>query len=224
MAVPEIGETLRLFDRKERHLVVQNCLGTGAGTMCQDFCARLTQTLGRRLQAPVATSAWWAADYHLEWLIGALFWHSEVDPIDLERPRLNEPELIRGNQEDIDLIVAQGNDVILVEAKGHTSWDNEQLTRKVERLRSICDDEGVVRQCDPAHPIRLHLILMSINKPSKVNHGDWPAWTLSEDKPYWMELKATGERIRVGRCDYQGNRDANGGHWRVWRESKLPPA
>ncbi len=43
---------------------------------------------------------------------------------------LNEGGSCRGDQEDIDLIVASGSDVILVEAKGHLSWDNLQLAQQ----------------------------------------------------------------------------------------------
>jgi hypothetical protein len=117
--------------------------------------------------------------------------------------------------------------VILVEAKGHLSWDNPQLTSKMRRLGTLCNrDTGIVAGGDPTSPIRLHFVLMSIRKPTKVNHEDWPTWTLSGNGPYWMPLQATGDRIRVGRCDSDGRADAKGGHWHMWREPepKLPPS
>lgn len=222
MAKPEIADTLRLFDREERHLVVQNCLGEAASTLSERFCNQLTATLGSRLQASLQPGAWWATDYHLEWLAGALVWHQEYGREDRERVRENENELIRGNQEDIDLIVANGRDVILLEAKGHLSWGNPQLTSKIRRLATLCDcGTGMVRGSDT---VKLHLVLMSIRKPTKLVYHEWPSWTMNGDGPYWMPLQATGDRIRVGRCNSQGHSDAEGGYWHMWREAKLPSA
>jgi hypothetical protein len=142
MTPPDIAETLKLFDRKERHLVIQNCLGQAATKLCKTFCNDLAGTIGSRLQSSIRPDAWWAADYHLEWLAGAPVWHTEHGPEDRERPRKNGDDLIRGNQEDIDPIVASGGDVILLEAKGHLSWGNPQLTSKIRRLSTLCDRDS----------------------------------------------------------------------------------
>jgi hypothetical protein len=224
MGTQDIASTLRLFDRKERHLVVQACLGEASSTLSEKFRHGLTTLLQDKLLEPVRPDAWWATDYHLEWLAGALVWHAEHGPEDRERPRKNTNDLIRDNQEDIDLIVASGGDVILVEAKGHLSFGNSQLESKIRRLSTLCDREsGIVAGGNPAFPIRLHFVLMSIRRPSKVNLEGWPAWTLSGDGPYWMPLRATGDRIRVGRCDSDGRTDAKGGHWHMWREPEPNP-
>jgi hypothetical protein len=222
VAPPEIAETLRLFDRKERHLVIQSCLGKAASTLSEDFRNQLASTLRSRLPAGVQPGAWWATDYHLEWLAGALVWHAEHGRGDRERVRENENELIRGNQEDIDLIVASGSDVILVEAKGHFSFGSAPLKSKIQRLTTLCDSStGIVAGSDA---VRLHFVLTSINKPVKLNYAGWPAWTKNGDSPYWMPLLAHGDRMRVGRCDNEGHSDAEGGYWHIWRESKLPPS
>jgi hypothetical protein len=221
----DIADTLRLFNRKERHLVVQNCLGDAASTLSESFRRQLTALLGPRLQASIQSDAWWATDYHLEWLAGALLWHAEHGREDRERPRENNGKLIRGNQEDIDLIVASGGDVILLEAKGDLSWENPQLTSKMERLSTLCDrDTGIVECDNPVFTIRLHLVLMSIRKPIRVNYEKWPAWAVNGDGPYWMPLQASGDRIRVGRCDSQGRSDAKGRHWHMWRDFRRPPS
>jgi hypothetical protein len=225
MAPPEIADTLRLFDRKERHLVIQNCLGEGATKLCKTFRDDLAKALGSRLLPPILDNAWWATDYHLEWLAGALIWHREHGREDRERPRKDEDDLIRGNQEDIDLIIASGRDVILLEAKGHFSFANAPLASKIGRLTKLCHSEtGIVPASDPANSIKLHLVLLSICKPTKVKHEQWPSWAKSNNGPYWMGLAASGNLMRVGRCDSEGHEGAEGGYWHMWQEPKLPPS
>jgi hypothetical protein len=227
MGQPEIADTLRLFNRKERHLVIQNCLGDAARTLSRRFREDVRTTLGSRLKSCIRPDAWWATDYHLDWLLGALVWHTEAGRCDRDRPRDNERQLIRGNQEDIDLIIASGSDVILLEAKGHDAWTNSQLTSKITRLNMLCDSAtGIVRPEFSSHSVTLHLVLMSIREPSKVICNEWPAWAKTEDRPYWMGLDADNDLIRIERCDKEGGADANGGHWRFIRSSQkaiLPP-
>jgi hypothetical protein len=45
---------------------------------------------------------------------------------------VNERKLIEGNQEDIDLVIATDQDLILIEAKGHGAWDNAQMVVSVK--------------------------------------------------------------------------------------------
>jgi hypothetical protein len=199
--------------------VIQNCLGDKASTLSERFCGVVSTTLGSRLQSPVRPDAWWATDYHLDWLAGALVWDAETGLNDRERPRRNQEQLIRGNQEDIDLIIASGSDVILLEAKGHFSFVNGPLANKVGRLSVLCNSEtGIVPTGESAHSIKLRLIFLSINKPVRVKYEQWPAWAGKDDGPYWMCLEASGDLMRVGRCDSEGDEGAEGGHWHMWRE------
>ena len=87
----------------------------------------------------------------------------------------------------------------------------------------LCDNNtGVVGGEGSPFPVKLHLILLSINKPAKLHHEGWPAWTMTGEGPYWMPLQAPSDRMRVGRCDSEGHSDAEGGYWHIWRESKVP--
>jgi hypothetical protein len=148
-------------------------------------------------------------------------WHAEAGRYDRPRPRDNGRKLIRGNQEDIDLIIASGSDVILLEAKGHNAWANPQLTSKIERLNMLCDSaSGIVWPEFSTHPITLHLVLMSIREPYKVVCDEWPAWAKAGNRPYWMGLDAGSDHIRIERCDVDGRADASGRHWRFLRSSR----
>jgi hypothetical protein len=192
------------------------------------FVRTFAQRSAQRLQSPIRPDAWWATDYHLDWLLGALVWHIETDNTDRHRPRPNDEQLIRGNQEDIDLIIASGSDVILLKAKGHDAWMNFQLTSKIKRLDLLCDGTtGLVKPKFSSKSVTLHLVLMSIREPYKVDCDEWPAWARKDDGPYWMRLDADSDHIRTGRCDMNGSADANGSHWRFLRLSQnaiLPSA
>jgi hypothetical protein len=65
--------------------------------------------------------------------------------------QVNEDRLIMGNQEDMGLIVALEETLILIEAKGATSWVNAQMASKIERLSAVLELQarpgGVPRQC-----------------------------------------------------------------------------
>jgi hypothetical protein len=214
MKPPNIADTLKLFNRKERHLLIQNCLGEAAVALSPEFCSDVAATLGTRLSSSIQQDAWWATDYHLDWLAGALTWYPEGGE-DVHKPRCNKPCLIKGNQEDIDLIIASGNDIILVEAKGHSSWSNSQLTSKIERLKQLCDDAGIVKSEISSFHFKIHLVLASVNHPAKVDCGEWPSWSKKDNLPYSMSLKASATHIYVGRCDSSGRPDVNGGRWRM---------
>src|SRR5580658_5268992 len=87
MPASDIADTLRRFNRKERHLVIQNCLRESAVNLSPGFCDDVTKTLGPRLSSPIRRDSWWATDYHLDWLIGALAWHGEIGSHNSTRPR-----------------------------------------------------------------------------------------------------------------------------------------
>jgi hypothetical protein len=118
-----IHSLLHLIALKERNLLVRAVLGdpSKALQLNRSFLDKVEKALSIDR---ISSEAWWATDYHLSWLAGALTVYSEgvVD----KRTRANQwgesngviSHLIEGNQEDIDLITASGLDLVLVEAKG----------------------------------------------------------------------------------------------------------
>ncbi len=83
-------------------------------------------------------------------------------------PPINDPAgagLITGTQQDADLIVAWADEeqtwVVLIEAKGCTSWDNAQATARLARIGVIKDAAGSTAD--------IRFVLTSPRRPKKLN-------------------------------------------------------
>jgi adenylosuccinate lyase len=65
-----LAGALESFNRKERNLLVRKILGqAGSPSLSKRFSDQVAQKLG--LQS-IPDKAWWATDYHISWLAGAL--------------------------------------------------------------------------------------------------------------------------------------------------------
>lgn len=97
-----------------------------------------------------------AMDYHLEWLHAALWSVGRPDSECKAIPILRHPKApigapeqhdVMGNQEDVDLVVViEDSDhtyLVLIEAKGDSSFSRSQLASKLARLRLILDRDHV---------------------------------------------------------------------------------
>ena len=127
--MPDLIGLLKRFNRKERFFLITQALTC---QLSDDF--RLA--LGGTVDLQIPHDAFMAMDYHLDWLTAALYAH-EHGKADLiyENP---QQQIIKGNQEDIDLLVAfpegEKYHIVLVEAKGATGWTNKQMQSKADRL------------------------------------------------------------------------------------------
>ena len=203
-------DTLKSFNRKERFILLHQVLGFEGQTFrpSKRFRTKLAECVGI---PRMPCDAYVAMDYHLDWLHLALHIASEGD---VERPVPNAG-LVAGNQEDIDLLVAfeeRGEiHVVLVEAKGDTSWGNDQLASKVARLdRMFAGDRTAIP----------HFVLMSPAESRGIRCGDWPGWMKREDgRPYWLELPLPDGLVKPLRCDESGKANRNGGFVTVVRRS-----
>jgi hypothetical protein len=67
-----LANILERFNRKERNLLIRDILGCRGKTLllASGFCERLAKTVG--LPKESLEDAWWATDYHFDWLAGAL--------------------------------------------------------------------------------------------------------------------------------------------------------
>ena len=120
-------ETLERFNRKERNLAVRHILGhvkKPPPPLDADFCHEVCDKL--HLAENMLAKAWWATDYHISWLAGALAIYARGDYAE-ERTWPNQPvpalcshrsardknpverQIAEGNQEDIDLLIAVEN-------------------------------------------------------------------------------------------------------------------
>lgn len=174
-------EQLRRFNAKERYWLIHNA--TGNPPLSQSFCSDLSEVVDQN----VPGDAWWAMDYHLDWIEAALLCTGVL----LEGP-FPEPESGRNfnrNQEDVDLIVAwdtgDNTNIVVIEAKGATSWGNEQYASKLKRLTYMHKqgNEG------PAG-VTLQFVLASPSRPKRLVAKKDATWACANDgSPRWIELQ-----------------------------------
>lgn len=127
-----------------------------------------------------------AMDYHLEWLHAALWSVGRSDPKFNACPIARHPEEstadqakqfdVMGNQEDADLVlVIEDGDhtyLVLVEAKGDSSFSRSQLASKLARLRLILDRDHV----SPRNELTFALVLLApVDKLTLGGHATFPA-------------------------------------------------
>ncbi len=132
----ELVGALAKFNRKERYWLLRNSIGNVGLT--KSFVGRLKDAL----QLKIPDDAWWAIDYHFDWLAGAMCCLGGKKDVTLQQAG----KLIAGNQEDVDLIVAFKNTIILIEAKADTGWSESQRNSKLDRLddlRGLIEELGL---------------------------------------------------------------------------------
>jgi hypothetical protein len=238
-----LEEALDSFNRKERNLLVRAALGQeGPLHLSERFRNQVKQALGLE---SIPEDASWATDYHISWLAGALalfvkggeetapdIWDNPKKKDD-RWPNPKKPDgrrLVEGNQEDIDLVLATGRELILIEAKGYGAWDNEQAASKLARLELLHDFYGKPLCAESSgRAVNFHLLLISPNPPQKL-HQIWPSWACKEqDVPPWIQLEIDKPNsvFEVTRCGEAGDPKVDGRFWRIKsvpRASSLKPS
>lgn len=218
----ELVTALRCFNRKERYWLLNNALGESNMQLGADFRKRLADVI----DIEIPPDAWWAMDYHLDWLIGALHLLNKgaLDVIvpNIRRTNIglppgaqsNNDRMVRGTQQDIDLVIAFNETLILIEAKGATSWSNAQFNSKLKRLRDIFSDEN-----QNSLKIELRGVLMSPRKPPQklaLEAGSWPIWMSDcNNSPLFLELKMGEGLKKVIRCNDDMQDDKDGEFWTI---------
>ena len=202
-------EFLKAFNRKERFFLVADALGKPDFELSPEFKQKLERALGLR----VPNDAFVAMDYHLSWIYAAVVLGAEaIDLVaSLGTVRENSEGLIRGNQEDVDLLVAYEDDqvthLVVVEAKGVTGWTNGQMTSKATRLGLIFGQDG------SRYPsIAPHFIITSPWRARDLRPAEWPKWMAPDSIIPWMPLPVRSGLLRPGRTDSRGT------HWKVFKE------
>lgn len=239
-------EALMAFNRKERYHVVRHAVTGAPWTLSDRFREQLHEVLDEDLGVAIPDNAYVAMDYHLDWLsaayqIGAKGGSPESLATSNNQyhnhPNGKGNPLIEGNQQDIDLLVAFVHGarlyVILVEAKADGGWANDQLGRKLPRLKQIL---GASR--DTAGLVMPYLVFMSPTAPSVascdsgskggISTKDWPRWALAANgEPYHVSFKPNRTLYRPTRTEKIGNEQYNGTEqyrkWRVERTTGFSP-
>ena len=227
--MPDLLKILESFNRKERFFLVAQALGQMRGdkpafTLSPEFGEKLGKKVGVTIpQEPEKVFV--AMDYHLNWVHAALVkTHPEQYQYGVG-PFLNTDEVVGGNQQDIDLLVAfpesAVHHLILIEAKAYGRWDKGQLQLKVPQLGKIFGADG--KKYDDIRP---HFLLMSPEKqgaplPQWMRQDvPWPQWILQrKDFPAHLPLSLPSNslRLNVGRCDAGGKSAKDGGYYKIGR-------
>ena len=200
----ELQDILRSFNLKERYYLIGTALGSRF-RLSWEFIDSLNSALGVNIPG----DAFAAMDYHLDWIYASLVIAS-LDGQSMVFP--NTDRLVTGTQEDIDFLIAYrtGEEchIILLEAKGVTSWTNRQMKLKADRLGAIFGPDG--RRFEFVVP---HFALISPRQPERLKIGQWPAWMRPGNRVPWIHLPIPRGLRRLSRCDEQGRPDQHGAYW-----------
>jgi hypothetical protein len=200
--VSELTDILDRFNRKERNLLIRDALGYSQSKVLpldDSFRKRVGRALGG-LEIP--KDAWWATDYHLNWISGALaLWRYGEQAIGTAQvnDRSEDPVrwLVEQNQEDADLLIVFDTTLILVEVKAFGYFTNRQIDSKLQRWRLL------KRQSElPGSKGTFRFMLMSRTKPTGLHPppndllpgmSEWPHAELNVHSPL-QKLGVTGRK------------------------------
>jgi hypothetical protein len=195
---------LKSFNRKERFYLIGKALGNKDFILSDEF--RLE--VGEKLNLTIPPNAFCAMDYHIDWIYASLKMYQS------NKSMFPKDDNIKATQEDVDLIIAFNEDnithIILIEAKGDTPWDNNQLGRKSIRLEKIFGYVG-----DKWNGVVPHFLITSPVQSKKLKISNLPKWMLKNGKPIWLPLEMPANLVKVTRCDGDKQPSVNGDYWKI---------
>jgi hypothetical protein len=226
-----LANILERFNRKERNLLIRDILDCRGKPLPlgSNFCERLAKTVG--IPKESLDGAWWATDFHFDWLAGALLTFMKGETLSRQD---NRSKLVMGNQEDVDLVVVAhvpaattSHHVILFEAKAYGHFTTEQYQSKVTRLEKLYAFYRELERESP-HKISFHYVLYSSNKPSKLVPKFLPWQSNVATVPEHMHLELTlpsSSILAVTRCNDKDVPDIKGTFWKCIKlsETAFPP-
>ena len=219
----DLIDILESFNRKERYFLLTRTLALRSEgeqatfRLDGEFRKKLGCAIGLHEQGiEICEDAFVAMDYHLDWIHGSLaLAYRDKDKIRLRDGKELFPyevDEVTGTQEDIDLLVAfkveNKYHLALIEAKGYSSWNTEQLYSKSKRLGEIFCHSG--KRYDNVEP---HFVLMSKKQPQldKLCTEDWPSWMKGKKLHHiQLDIPSGTDRHRVERCNQRGQKSKNG--------------
>jgi hypothetical protein len=219
----ELKHLLAKFNRKERYWLLRDAIGEPFH-LSKQFCGKLTEAL----KMTIPCGAWWAMDYHIDWLVAVL--RTYPDRVELAKHYLNDQSIreIRGNQEDFDLVVAFDRNLILVEAKTGNFID-QQLESKLSRLGNLkwADGEPLIGPDGTTrNDIHISFVLCSPKKNLinlKFHVEPSTHWSLKQIKPidlYHITLPFPKKTFMVSRCEETTRKtwkkSSEGQHWAIY--------
>jgi len=202
-------EYLNIFNRKERYYLIGQLLGNSEFKLNRSAFDKIVSLLD--LERPADYFS--AMDYHIDWIFASLSLASNDD----NNPREINELCIKATQEDVDFILAfidaSGiTHLVMIEAKGYTSFSNKQLQSKAKRLTEIFGEFG-----DRWADIVPHFIICSPKQPIKLDLNNLPTFMLNKknNELIWFKLNVPRNRLKVTRCYADGITSENGTFWKV---------
>jgi hypothetical protein len=202
-------EYLKSFNRKERFHLVGQLLGNSRFNLDPNMFRKILDLLN--LDTP--TYYFSAMDYHLDWIFASLSLASGQD----DGPKEINSLCINATNEDIDFLLAFVDDlgithIIMIEAKGDTSFTNKQLQSKANRLNEIFGPSG--KKWPNVVP---HFLVCSPTQPSRLQTSTLPSFMRNkkDNGLAWFRLYMPANQRKVTRCDASGNTSKNGTHWKI---------
>jgi hypothetical protein len=174
-----LADALELFNRKERNLVVRHILGHAESPLrlTASFRRTVAELVKLRSDAIPDDASWWT-DYHFDWLAGALtvFMKGETaSSVDhANRFKRDKQALIMGNQEDVDLVIAAGCQLFLIEAKAYGHFKKAQCESKLDRLELLLEYYNLLASTSHRR-VEFHVLSLSPSRSARAKQvHNWP--------------------------------------------------
>lgn len=209
-------ECLDSFNRKERYWLLRNCCGKGKYLeipLGENFIQKLKQVPA--LSNLDFSNAWWAMDYHIDWLFAAITFYKDhrIQKLSNNENTYIKKNNVNGSQEDFDFIVCVGNEVILIEAKMATGWTKHQLHSKLSRVIDLkhLSNGDINFHFFMTSP---HLTNTSEAIKEKCTIEDAGANFIDLLTPTNIPLVSEKRFLKVVRCDAEGG-NSDRDHWKI---------
>lgn len=164
------------FNRKERYWLMRYALGEPGRPIPLARPFRDAISLETGLDIPA--DAWWAMDYHIDWLFGALQSYRGKETCGAYRK-----DLLTGSQEDFDFVIAYATTLILIEAKATGRWRSKQHKSKFERIQRL--EDALLQECG----VTVRSLLLSPGRPPEGIPGRWIPLPIDGERKYFSVLK-----------------------------------
>ena len=202
-------ENLKSLNRKERFYLIDYALSDK-----NDYEFKLSERFKKSVEEVLSDQKikindnyYLTMDYHFDWIYASLY----ITKVGTIPNIVSNNGIIKGNQEDVDLLLAVQEDkkchLILIEAKADTEWKNKQFKSKIKRIKKIFGENG-----NKFQEVTPHLILISPKKPNNLDISYVPNWLLLNGKLRYIELKLPNLK-KVNRCDKSGKSNSQGLYW-----------
>lgn len=217
-----LESALETFNRKERNLLVRAMLSEEEHPPLPRLSKRFRKLVGDKVGLQIPDGTWWATDYHISWIAGALAIFINDDEEARGGPWRNstneneDRKLVERNQEDVDLILATGSDLILIEAKAYGTFTNSQLEHKFARLQLVYDfyKKELEGKVAGSKEVRFHFLVISPAQPTSRLGARGPAWACKDESLPWIRLDLPKGRIfLVTQCDEKKKSIDAGQYW-----------